>query len=399
MSAPASGAFSSMRTLLPGHGELAAVKAGSGRAHGVGSRATRRDRAQAGLDEFVSDHREDSMYRRKPIWVDAEFHGFRRSRAAASLARMTDTRPLRSTRPSACSAAPARATSRRPRWPRCSARCSATSTPTCTRSCSRSWSCCAAPTAPPGGSCCRCRRPARRGWRPGSRNLLEPGETAIVGGQRLLRAADRRDRPPARRRGGRRSRPTRGSTSPTSSCSRPLDAHPEARLMAVVHAETSTGVEHPLAELGAALRGRDVLLMADCVTSLGGVELDFDAWGHRLRLLVHAEVPRRAPRHVAGGGVRARAGAHPGAHARRCPSRSTCCCWSATGCERPAVYHHTAPILHIYALHEALREVAQRGPRGSAGQRHAAAGQPTCRTSCARAAWSCSPSPSTSSRR
>ena len=49
-----------------------------------------------------------------------------------------------------------------------------------------------------------------------------------------------------------------------------LDAHPEARLIAVVHAETSTGVQHPLAELGRALRGRDVLLMADCVTSLGG---------------------------------------------------------------------------------------------------------------------------------
>ncbi len=49
-----------------------------------------------------------------------------------------------------------------------------------------------------------------------------------------------------------------------------LDQHPDARLMCVVHAETSTGVQHPLAELGAALRDRDVLLMADCVTSLGG---------------------------------------------------------------------------------------------------------------------------------
>ena len=58
-----------------------------------------------------------------------------------------------------------------------------------------------------------------------------------------------------------------------------LDDHPEARLLAVVHAETSTGVEHPLAELGRRMRGRDTLLMADCVTSLGGVELDFDGWG------------------------------------------------------------------------------------------------------------------------
>src|SRR4030095_1735854 len=53
-----------------------------------------------------------------------------------------------------------------------------------------------------------------------------------------------------------------------------LDRHRDARMVAVVHAETSTGVEHPLAELGAALRDRNTLLMADCVTSLAGVELD-----------------------------------------------------------------------------------------------------------------------------
>ncbi|MBV9535074.1 MAG: alanine--glyoxylate aminotransferase family protein, partial [Solirubrobacterales bacterium] len=58
-----------------------------------------------------------------------------------------------------------------------------------------------------------------------------------------------------------------------------LDRHPDVRLVAVVHAETSTGVEHPLRDLGEAMRGRDTLLLADCVTSLGGVELDFDGWG------------------------------------------------------------------------------------------------------------------------
>ena len=46
--------------------------------------------------------------------------------------------------------------------------------------------------------------------------------------------------------------------------------HPETTLVAVVHAETSTGVRHPLAELADGMRGPDALLMADCVTSLGG---------------------------------------------------------------------------------------------------------------------------------
>ncbi|MCY3619320.1 MAG: aminotransferase class V-fold PLP-dependent enzyme, partial [Acidimicrobiaceae bacterium] len=45
-----------------------------------------------------------------------------------------------------------------------------------------------------------------------------------------------------------------------------LDAHPAPAVIAVVHAETSTGVRNDLAELGAA-KG-DALLLADCVTSL-----------------------------------------------------------------------------------------------------------------------------------
>jgi alanine-glyoxylate transaminase/serine-glyoxylate transaminase/serine-pyruvate transaminase len=41
--------------------------------------------------------------------------------------------------------------------------------------------------------------------------------------------------------------------------------------------------------------------------------------------------------------------------------------------ERPVVYHHTAPILHIYALHEVLRQVAEEGLEAR-WARHAAAG-------------------------
>src|SRR3954454_9860880 len=52
-----------------------------------------------------------------------------------------------------------------------------------------------------------------------------------------------------------------------------LDAqreHPEARLVAVVHAETSTGVENDIAPL-AALGDTDTMLLVDTVTSLGGI--------------------------------------------------------------------------------------------------------------------------------
>ncbi|MDQ6729956.1 MAG: aminotransferase class V-fold PLP-dependent enzyme, partial [Actinomycetota bacterium] len=116
------------------------------------------------------------------------------------------------------------------------------------------------------------------GMEAGLAHLLEPGEVAIVGvngffGRRLVEIA--------RRLGADVVvvEADWGEHVPNGRLLAALEQHPEARLMCVVHAETSTGVRHPLSELGAALRARDVLLMADCVTSLGGIELDFDGWG------------------------------------------------------------------------------------------------------------------------
>ena len=47
-----------------------------------------------------------------------------------------------------------------------------------------------------------------------------------------------------------------GETVPNERLIDALDRHPDARLLAVVHAETSTGAEHPLRELGQAMRDR-----------------------------------------------------------------------------------------------------------------------------------------------
>lgn len=56
-----------------------------------------------------------------------------------------------------------------------------------------------------------------------------------------------------------------------------LDAHPAPALIAVVHAETSTGVRTDVEEVGA--EKGDALLLVDCVTSLGGIPFDADGWG------------------------------------------------------------------------------------------------------------------------
>src|SRR5437899_8726099 len=108
-------------------------------------------------------------------------------------------------------------------------------------------------------------------------NLTEPGDTAIVGvngvfGERMCEVA--------RRCGAevvRVDEPWGRAIDPQ----RLLDAHrqhPDARVLAVVQAETSTGVENDVAPL-AALRETDTLLLVDAVTSLGGIPVAVDAWG------------------------------------------------------------------------------------------------------------------------
>lgn len=59
---------------------------------------------------------------------------------------------------------------------------------------------------------------------------------------------------------------------------RALAATP-ADIVAIVHAETSTGVLNPLQELAAAARDHGALVIVDAVTSLGGHPFEVEAWG------------------------------------------------------------------------------------------------------------------------
>ena len=58
-----------------------------------------------------------------------------------------------------------------------------------------------------------------------------------------------------------------------------LRAHPEARALFVQASETSTCAIHPIAEIGALTKGRDVLLIVDGITSVGVFEQKMDEWG------------------------------------------------------------------------------------------------------------------------
>jgi alanine-glyoxylate transaminase / serine-glyoxylate transaminase / serine-pyruvate transaminase len=108
-------------------------------------------------------------------------------------------------------------------------------------------------------------------------SLLEPGDLAIVGvngyfGERLCEVAVRAGADVIR------------VQAPWGRCLDPAEllevqrAAPQARLLAVVHAETSTGVRNEVAPLRA-LQDSDTLLVVDTVTSLGGIRVEVDAWG------------------------------------------------------------------------------------------------------------------------
>ena len=152
-----------------------------------------------------------------------------------------------------------------------------------------------------------------------------------------------------------------GQAVPNERIVEELDANPDARLVTVVHAETSTGVQHPLAELAAEVRERDTLLMADCVTSLGSVELDVGGWGvdfaYSCTQKGLAAPPGMSPLAVSDAALdRIRARKTP------VPFSFDLFALEQYWIERPVVYHHTAPILHIYALHQALYNLLDEGP-------------------------------------
>ncbi|HEV3054598.1 MAG TPA: aminotransferase class V-fold PLP-dependent enzyme [Solirubrobacteraceae bacterium] len=204
-------------------------------------------------------------------------------------------------------------------------------------------------------------------------NLVAPGETIVVANAGFFGA---RITQIARRHGVNviELKAEHGRAVPNSLILATLDRHPHARLVAVVHAETSTGVEHPLEQLGLAIQqsGHRALLMADCVTSLGGIELDFA----RAELDYAFSCTQKclgAPPGMAPVALSARARERLQSRTHQPPFSLDLSELERYWIERPATYHHTAPILNIYALHEALRLVAAEGlePRW---RRHRVAG-------------------------
>ena len=209
------------------------------------------------------------------------------------------------------------------------------------------------------------------GMEAGLASLTEPGDTVIVGvagffGARIVEIA--------RRHGANvvEVAVELGQAVPNELILEALERHPETALVAVVHAETSTGVRHPVEELAAAMRGSDALLMADCVTSLGGIELEAGAWGLDYCYSCSQKC-LGAPPGLSPVSLSQRALDRIAARTTPVPYSFDFDLLRKYWVDRPAVYHHTMPILQYYALHEALRLTLEEGLENR-WQRHAAAG-------------------------
>ena len=169
--------------------------------------------------------------------------------------------------------------------------------PTSTRSSTRSWRMLRAVWRMPEGDVLRAAvdRHVRR-WRPGIANLLEPGDTVIVGRGRLLRPPARRDGASATARASSGAARRWGETVPERArCSTRSTAIPRRGWSRSCTPRPRPARSTRCASWATALLGYDALLMADCVTSLGGVPLDVGALGGRLRLLAARRSASAAP--------------------------------------------------------------------------------------------------------
>ncbi len=189
-------------------------------------------------------------------------------------------------------------------------------------------------------------------------NAIEPDDTVLIGvkgyfGNRLVDMAGRY--------GAKVCKMTKtwGEAFTLEEIKAGIETH-KPKILALVHAETSTGVRQPLEGVAELCQQHGCLLLVDTVTSMGGVPLHIDKWGIDLAYSCSQK------------GLGSPPGASPFTMSPRAVAKlqnrpksvpnwylDMALLGKYWGSER--VYHHTAPINMNYALREALRIIAEEG--------------------------------------
>ena len=162
-----------------------------------------------------------------------------------------------------------------------------------------------------------------------------------------------------------------GSTIDIDKVEQALTDNPDAKAIAFVHAETSTGTRSDVEALCGLAAKYNCLSIVDAVTSLGGIELEVDAWGidaiYSGTQKCLSCVPGLSP-------VSFSERAAQVIRERESKSQS----WFLDlnlvmgywGSDAKRSYHHTAPVNSLYALHESLLILQEEGLQ-NAWDRHA----------------------------
>jgi alanine-glyoxylate transaminase/serine-glyoxylate transaminase/serine-pyruvate transaminase len=133
------------------------------------------------------------------------------------------------------------------------------------------------------------------------------------------------------------------------------------KIVAIVHAETSTGVLQPLEDISRITHDAGALLVVDAVTSFCGADLRVDDWdidalytGSQKCL---SAPPGMSPVSFSAAAVAAMEGREHKVQSWFLDLTMVRNYWQ--GAKR--AYHHTAPVSQIFALHESLRIVLEEG--------------------------------------
>ena len=216
----------------------------------------------------------------------------------------------------------------------------------------------------PDHACVPLPAPGTAGMEAAMMNLLEPGDRCVVAvngafGGRMADMAGRA-----------------GATVVTvdHDWGQPVDparveaalAEAPTKVLAFVHAETSTGVCSDAAALCRVARKHGALSVVDCVTSLGGITVDAAAWDADI-LYSGTQKCLSAPPGLSPIAISKRAqaaitGRNQAPRSWLLDFNLLMAYWGGDG---GRTYHHTAPINALYGLHESLVVLFEEGLQAS----------------------------------
>ncbi len=155
-----------------------------------------------------------------------------------------------------------------------------------------------------------------------------------------------------------------GESFPDQTIADAVAAHPAAKLLTIVHAETSTGALQPLEGISKIVHAAGMLLVVDTVTSLGGHELAVDDWQIDA-VFSGTQKCLSCPPGLSPVSFSPRALEVMDTRKTKVQSWyldvSMLRNYYTGGGSGGRAYHHTAPINMIYALREALRIILEEG--------------------------------------